>query len=68
MIIRFRTFLAGFLVLRPRRDDHGHRMVGTFIYAYLGQDSAIGRIRLGRVRFLEFPGDRTRWAPSLWSV
>src|SRR6266567_5205929 len=45
MIIRFRTFLAGFLVLLPLAVTIAVIVwVGTFIYAYLGPDSAIGRI------------------------
>jgi uncharacterized membrane protein len=45
MIIRFRTFLAGFLVLLPLVVTIAVIVwVGTFIYAYLGPDSAIGRI------------------------
>src|SRR6202011_4041224 len=45
MIIRFRTFLAGFLVLLPLAVTITVIVwVGTFIYAYLGPDSAIGRI------------------------
>jgi len=45
MIIRFRTFIAGFLVLLPLAVTVTVIVwVGTFIYAYLGPDSAIGRI------------------------
>ena len=45
MIIRFRTFLAGFLVLLPLVVTIAVIVwVGTFIYSYLGPDSAIGRI------------------------
>src|SRR5258708_2961846 len=45
MIIRFRTFLAGFLVLLPLAVTIAVIVwVGTFIYAYLGRDSAMGRI------------------------
>ncbi len=45
MIARFRTFLAGFLVLLPLAVTITVIVwVGTFIYAYLGPDSAVGRI------------------------
>jgi uncharacterized membrane protein len=45
MISRFRTFIAGFLVLLPLAVTITVIVwVGTFIYAYLGPDSAIGRI------------------------
>src|SRR6516164_2094160 len=45
MISRFRTFIAGFLVLLPLVVTVAVIVwVGTFIYAYLGPDSAIGRI------------------------
>src|ERR1700730_100233 len=45
MISRFRTFIAGFLVLLPLAVTVAVIVwVGTFIYAYLGPDSAIGRI------------------------
>ena len=45
MISRFRTFMAGFLVLLPLAVTITVIVwVGTFIYAYLGPDSAIGRI------------------------
>ena len=45
MISRFRTFIAGFLVLLPLAITVTVIVwVGTFIYAYLGPDSAIGRI------------------------
>src|SRR5712671_7227023 len=45
MIPRFRTFLAGFLVLLPLAVTITVIVwVGTFIYAYLGPDSAVGRI------------------------
>ena len=45
MISRFRTFLAGFLVLLPLAVTITVIVwVGTFIYAYVGPDSAIGRI------------------------
>jgi uncharacterized membrane protein len=45
MIARFRTFLAGFLVLLPLAVTITVIVwVGTFIYAYLGPDSAIGRV------------------------
>jgi uncharacterized membrane protein len=45
MISRFRTFIAGFLVLLPLVVTTTVIVwVGTFIYAYLGPDSAIGRI------------------------
>jgi uncharacterized membrane protein len=45
MIARFRTFLAGFLVLLPLAVTITVIVwVGTFIYAYLGPDSTIGRI------------------------
>ena len=45
MISRFRTFIAGFLVVLPLAVTITVIVwVGTFIYAYLGPDSAIGRI------------------------
>src|SRR5947209_20440559 len=45
MISRFRTFIAGFLVLLPLAVTLTVIVwVGTFIYAYLGPDSAIGRV------------------------
>src|SRR6202011_3768552 len=45
MISRFRTLIAGFLVLLPLAVTVGVIVwIGTFIYAYLGPDSAIGRI------------------------
>src|SRR6516225_5396278 len=45
MISRFRTFIAGFLVLLPLTVTVAVIVwVGTFIYAYLGPGSAIGRI------------------------
>ena len=45
MISRFRTFIAGFLVLLPLAVTVAVIVwVGTFIYAYIGPDSAIGRI------------------------
>jgi uncharacterized membrane protein len=45
MISRFRTFIAGFLVVLPLAVTVTVIVwVGTFIYAYLGPDSAIGRI------------------------
>src|SRR5438876_2015174 len=45
MIGRFRTFLAGFFVLLPLAVTITVIVwVGTFIYAYVGPDSAIGRI------------------------
>ncbi len=45
MISRFRTFIAGFLVLLPLAVTLTViAWVGTFIYAYLGPDSAIGRV------------------------
>ena len=45
MISRFRTFLAGFLVLLPLAVTITVIVwVGTFIYAYVGPDSTIGRI------------------------
>src|SRR5208282_4658738 len=45
MISRFRTFIAGFLVLLPLVVTVAVIVwVGTFIYAYLGPDSAIGRV------------------------
>jgi len=45
MISRFRTFIAGFLVLLPLAVTLTVIVwVGTFIYAYLGPGSAIGRI------------------------
>src|SRR6516225_3410206 len=45
MISRFRTFIAGFLVLLPLAVTVAVIIwVGTFIFAYLGPDGAIGRI------------------------
>jgi uncharacterized membrane protein len=45
MITRFRTFLAGFLVLLPLVVTIAVIVwVGTFIYAYVGPESAIGRV------------------------
>jgi uncharacterized membrane protein len=45
MISRFRTFIAGFLVALPLAVTITVIVwVGTFIYAYVGPDSAIGRI------------------------
>jgi uncharacterized membrane protein len=45
MITRFRTFLAGFLVLLPLAVTIIVIVwVGTFIYGYVGPDSALGRI------------------------
>ena len=45
MISRFRTFIAGFLVLLPLAVTLTVIVwVGSFIYAYLGPDSAIGRV------------------------
>ena len=45
MISRFRTFLAGFFVLLPLAVTITVIVwVGTFIYAYVGPNSAIGRI------------------------
>lgn len=45
MISRFRTFISGFLVLLPLAVTIVVIVwVGTFIYAYLGPDSAVGRI------------------------
>src|SRR5215470_15586892 len=45
MISRFRTFLAGFFVLLPLAVTITVIVwVSTFIYAYVGPDSAIGRI------------------------
>jgi uncharacterized membrane protein len=47
MISRFRTFIAGFLVVLPLAVTITVIVwVGTFIYAYLGPGSAIGRILL----------------------
>ena len=47
MISRFRTFLAGFFVLLPLAVTITVIVwVGTFIYAYVGPDGAIGRILL----------------------
>ena len=44
-MIRFRTFIAGFLVLLPVAVTITVIVwVGTFIYAYVGPGSAIGRI------------------------
>ena len=45
MLSRFRTFIAGFLVMLPLAVTLTViAWVGTFIYAYLGPDSAIGRV------------------------
>jgi uncharacterized membrane protein len=45
MISRFRTFMAGFLVLLPLTLTIAVIVwVGAFIYSYLGPESAIGRI------------------------
>jgi uncharacterized membrane protein len=45
MISRFRTFIAGFLVLLPLAVTITVIVwVGSFIYAYLGPEGAIGRI------------------------
>src|SRR6202008_284856 len=47
MISRFRTFIAGFLVLLPLAVTIAVIVwVGTFIYTYLGPDGAIGRIMI----------------------
>jgi uncharacterized membrane protein len=47
MISRFRTFIAGFLVLLPLAVTLAVIVwVGSLIFAYLGPDSAIGRILL----------------------
>ena len=47
MISRFRTFIAGFLVLLPPAVTIAVIVwVGSLIFAYLGPDSAIGRILL----------------------
>jgi len=43
MISRFRTFIAGFLVLLPLAVTVAVIVwVGSFIFAYLGPDGAIG--------------------------
>jgi uncharacterized membrane protein len=45
MISRFRTFIAGFLVLLPLAVTVTVIVwVGTIIYAYIGPDSAISRV------------------------
>lgn len=45
MISRFRTFISGFLVLLPLAVTIIVIVwVGTFIYAYVGPESALGRI------------------------
>src|SRR5215471_13024202 len=45
MISRFRTFIAGFLVLLPLAVTFAVIVwVGSLIFAYLGPDSAIGRV------------------------
>jgi uncharacterized membrane protein len=45
MIARFRTFIAGFLVLLPLVLTVAVILwVGSFIYAYIGPDSVVGRI------------------------
>src|SRR5215471_11855098 len=47
MISRFRTFIAGFLVLLPLAVTIAVIVwVGSLIFAYLGLDSAVGRILL----------------------
>ena len=47
MISRFRTFIAGFLVLLPLAVTVAVIVwVGSLIFAYLGPDGAIGRILL----------------------
>lgn len=47
MISRFRTFIAGFLVVLPLAVTIAVIVwVGSLIFAYLGPDSAIGRILL----------------------
>lgn len=47
MISRFRTFIAGFLVLLPPAVTIAVIVwVGSLIFAYIGPDSAIGRILL----------------------
>jgi uncharacterized membrane protein len=47
MISRFRTFIAGFLVLLPPAVTIAVIVwVGSLIFAYLGPDSAVGRILL----------------------
>ena len=47
MISRFRTFIAGFLVLLPPAVTIAVIVwVGSFIFAYIGPESAIGRILL----------------------
>jgi uncharacterized membrane protein len=47
MISRFRTFIAGFLVVLPLAVTVAVIVwVGSLIFAYLGPDSAIGRILL----------------------
>ena len=61
MISRFRTFIAGFLVLLPLAVTVTVIVwVGAFIYAYLGPVSAIGRMRtlLGTY----FDGDASKLA------
>src|SRR5262249_54280707 len=45
MITRFRTFIAGFLVLLPLVLTITVIVwVGSFIYAYVGPDSTVGRV------------------------
>ena len=47
MISRFRTFIAGFLILLPPAVTIAVIVwVGSLIFAYIGPDSAIGRILL----------------------
>src|SRR6266446_4030991 len=47
MISRFRTFIAGFLVLLPLAVTHTVIVwVGSFIYAYLGPDGAVAVVGL----------------------
>ena len=60
MISRFRTFIAGFLVLLPLAVTVAVIVwVGTFIYAYLGPDSTIGRILISiGFNFSNSPGFR----------
>jgi hypothetical protein len=68
MISRFRTFIAGFLVLLPLAVTVAVIVwVGTFIYAYIGPDSAIGRILISiGFNFSNSPSPLTRSERSSW--
>ena len=56
MISRFRTFIAGFLVLLPLVLTITVIVwVGSFIYAYIGPDSAVGRVLISIGFFSDSP-------------